>query len=1398
MTFKLACHHGHWLEITTDLTDAELVCDRCGSVMNYRPSGDTRRSRSVGITLESNKAGGGGNGSSGQAGNGSGGLGANGPVDDAAASMFLTLDHAPPAGGHTSNPSAATNSRGLASGASASTGISSGAAAPEQLEPPRLPGLEVIEEIGRGGMGVVYRARDKAMGREVALKTLQRLNPDSLHRFKQEFRVLADIAHPNLASLYELLSDGQTWCFSMEILQGVDFLEYVWSGFETLEAGADATSLAASRLDQGRLTEERMQRLQDAMSQLASGLNALHAAGILHTDIKPSNVLVTTEGRLVLLDFGLAVPLDEKRGGSKLIQGTPRYMSPEQASAKPLTEASDWYSVGVMLYEVLTGRLPHQGNTMQILAKKQFELPIEPLRHQPDNPKHLNDLCVTLLDHEPAKRPRVEEIMRCFRDSDDAELMVLPQRTAALRSVDLVGRERHFGKLRESFAKVSAGDTLSMFVHGKSGMGKSVLVRGFLDGIEASEEAIVLEGRCYEQESVPFKALDSLIDSLAVHLATLPEDTVHGLMPRDRKALTRVFPVLGGIREAPHARYPTIESADQQELRQRAMNALRELLQRLAIREPLVLYIDDLQWGDADSAALLADLVRPPDAPQMLLLGSYRTEDAETSQCLRALTEAYQKGQNLPHREELAVESLTESESTQLALTLLGREDETSQDYARKIALESQGWPFFVWELAQHVQEDPEIADRSLELDEVIWVRVNRLPKDAIRLLELIAVAGRPMPIAEVYQALDVVAQGPSLLAQLRTSNFIRSTESAEAGTLVESYHDRIRESVFRHLDDRTAKGHNLSLALMTEQASGLKVEDIQAHIDLTSDYEEPGQPYSLDQPRWQRVFDAAYFFDAARESARAFPFALIAAEQAWSQNALDVAEQQFKIAQRGAESSHEAIRFRIAEGLGDVLLMRACYEQASQQFDLARSLAKDNATLARIDGKRGYLCFKKGDMANSARHFEQALAQLGDPPPSNFVTRTAALCKEVLAQLLHTYIPSWFVGRRKPESATYRRDMLRARLYDGLGYSYWFTKGPIPTLWTHLRHMNLAERYPPSQELGRAYAVHAVIITAVPLAARGVAYAEKSYQIHGDLGDRLGQGKARSFQTFSLLALGRFREGIESGREAVELLEQAGDVWEANMARIILSQPLYFLGDLQASHLEAKQAYEVGNETGDYSAMAIALDFWVPSAPHQVPEGALQAERERPREDPLSSAAAIQGRGLELLLRENRAEEAAKVIDESLVVAKRRGLRNPCIFGGVTWKATALRIVAERAPKGAARNAALRAAKQAARTALGITNRYRACRAQALRERALIAVLEGNEAQARRYFDDSLRVADEQEARYERAKSLQARAEAGLKFRWQDVEQQLAEARAVMEDIERFSADPSHANRAV
>jgi serine/threonine protein kinase/tetratricopeptide (TPR) repeat protein len=1247
-----------------------------------------------------------------------------------------------------------------------------------------------MEELGRGGMGVVYQAYDEKHGRDVALKTLQRMSPDDIVRFKQEFRALSDIAHPNLASLYELLSDGKTWCFTMEILEGVEFLNYIWSEFDSMRIESERPSLAQVAGDSQRLSMRRMNRLFESIKQLAVGLNELHRVDKLHSDIKPSNVLVTTEGRVVLLDFGLIAEISKDEDGRvpRVIQGTPHYMSPEQAACAPLSGASDWYAVGVMLYELLTGRLPIRDTAMRIMLRKQYDIPVEPIKRQPDIPPELSELCMALLEINPRNRPSTTDVLRAVDAEDIARNIEESQPVTVVRSVDLVGREEHFETLNQVFSDVVAGETRSVFVHGKSGMGKSVLIRTFVDDIHSQNEAIILEGRCYEQESVPFKALDDLIDSLVIYLGTQTADDLRQLIPDDMLPLTRLFPVLGQIPGAASESRQSLESADPLELRQRAMNALRELLIRLGERRPIVLYIDDMQWGDEDSANLLADLLRPPASPRVLLLGSYRREDIDTSPSLLALADAYNKGQAHPHSCELLVEPLSSEDATRLAMMLLNRTDSVTKRFAERIAQESAGSPFFVWELAQHIQEDSDTAVGSLELDEVIWSRVRRLPADTRRLLEVFAVAGRPMHANEAYQAIDEVTHGPGLLAQLKTNNFIRTTEYEE-DTVVETYHDRIRESVVNHLASARVRGHHLKLALVIEQASTISASDVETHIRDTPEFAEPGEPFDLDKRQWQRVFDLAYSFDAADKPDRALFYAVISAERAWQQNAYDVAERQFDIARRGADSASDAIRFRIAEGLGDVLMIRGRYDQANQHFQAARSLATDNLALARIDGKRGNLCFKQGDMANSVKHLERALSELGNSPPKRLM-QTAVLLKESCIQILHTYLPRLFTNRRSAGTERAAVDSFRARLYEGLGYPYWFSRGPVPTLWTHLRHMNLAERYPPSPELGRAYAMHAVMITAIPLAERGVAYAERAYEIHSDLGDRLGQGKARSFQTFSLLALGRFREAVESGREAVRRLEQAGDVWEANMARIILSQPLYFLGDFPNAHREAKHAYEIGKETGDHSAMAIALYFWLPASPHALPEGALQAERERPREDPLSASAAIQGRGLELLLREDNPVEAAKVIGESLDVARQRGLRNPCIFEGVAWRATALRCVAEREDAGAARQTALAEAKKAVRDALKITKKYLTCRPRALRECAEIAVIEGREARALRFLKESLRVAEQQEAVYEHAHSLLARGKAGLKFGWPDADEQIAEGNATIARIETFERD--------
>src|SRR6478736_826237 len=255
-------------------------------------------------------------------------------------------------------------------------------AAPRGEEPfSGTPRFELRRRLGAGAFGVVYEALDRERNSLVALKTLRRTGEEALYRLKQEFRSLADIAHPNLVSLYELFSDGEQWFFTMELVEGRSFHEAVCAGdgkspissdvtvgnddsaagnTQTLEGVPDLSpELPVPAIRRRRLTSHfDLALLRSALAQTVAGIEFLHAAGKLHRDIKSSNVLVTPSQRVVLLDFGLVTELDvsDEEDRSLALAGTPAYMSPEQGSGRPLSEASDWYSVGVMLYEALTGQ----------------------------------------------------------------------------------------------------------------------------------------------------------------------------------------------------------------------------------------------------------------------------------------------------------------------------------------------------------------------------------------------------------------------------------------------------------------------------------------------------------------------------------------------------------------------------------------------------------------------------------------------------------------------------------------------------------------------------------------------------------------------------------------------------------------------------------------------------------------------------------------------------------------------------------------------------------------------------------------------------------------------------------------------------------------------------------
>jgi eukaryotic-like serine/threonine-protein kinase len=683
---------------------------------------------------------------------------------------------------------------------------------------------ELRRWLGAGATGVVYEAFDRERKVRIALKTLRHVDPQAIYYLKREFRAIAELVHPNLVRLHELVSDGSHWFFTMDLIEGRDLLSYV-GGAPEGPAGVGESR----RFD--------LLRLRSALLQLATGIRALHAGGKLHRDIKPANVLVTDEGRVVLLDFGLILEPnagDPYQTFERGLVGTPAYLAPEQAALPAqATEASDWYSVGTLMYEALTGQVPflsYSGSLPELLAAKQNHEVPEPRTLCAGVPRDLNDLCMALLRTDPGARPRGDEIQRLL--GGNSSELAAPRAGAVSHAVGmLVGREEQLAKLEEAYAICLRGRPVTVLIDGGSGAGKSALLESFVGRLVDRREAVVLSGRCFERELVPYRALDSLVDMLSRYLVALPKQEVEAVLPRDLPALARLFPVLRRVPLIGGAARRSELAPDPQELRQRAFGAMRDLLGRIADRKPLVMCIDDLQWGDLDSATLISHVLRPPASPPILVVACFRTEDAAQSACVKALLHAA-RGDDGVERRFIRVEALGEHDSRKLARTLLGDVSDT-YGAAEIISRESAGNPLFLHQLAHHVRmqspsERAAPAALVLTLDEVLQKRMAELPAAAHRLLEVLTVAGKPIALEIANEVAELAPGDRSAVSELRARRLARTKDGERT---LEILHDRIRQSVVAHLaPDVMARYHQL-LAAALDGRPGVDPEILASHF---------------------------------------------------------------------------------------------------------------------------------------------------------------------------------------------------------------------------------------------------------------------------------------------------------------------------------------------------------------------------------------------------------------------------------------------------------------------------------------------------------------------------------------------------------------------------------------
>jgi adenylate cyclase len=849
----------------------------------------------------------------------------------------------------------------------------------------------LLETIGKGGMGEVCLADDLMLDRRVALKFLT-CSPDDSGRALDllicEAKAAAALDHPFICKIYEVAELGGRSCIVMEYVAG-----------ETLER----------RLRRGPLPLVEALRLAE---EIAEAIEAAHKRRLVHRDLKPANVMVTEGSHIKVMDFGLAtrlpVPVSaehadrdvrdtHEHGDTRLMMGTPAYMSPEQASGEPVDRRSDIFAFGILLYELLSGIQPfHRISVGATLTAILEDAPLDLHRQVPAVPPAVAAVVARMLEKDPGERYQSfgDVRLELRRLSGELASQATPDTRSLIEPVQsgsrgpLVGRETERADILRTIRPIAAGHGGFVVLGGEAGVGKSRLAE------EALAEArrlgcLTLIGRCYEQAGTP--PLVPYVEAFEEAARLLPA-------PAFREAVGRTAPELAKILPEVHRLFPDLAPSLElpPELRQRFLfNNIQEFLTRCSQIMPLAIFLDDLQWADESTLQLTQHLAPHLDKMAVILIGAYRDVDFAPAQprgLSRTLNDLLRRVSGRPSETQartnpvadaleplagqrlvrlIRLEPLSEAGVGSL-LAALGHRDPPAS-LVRKFFDETGGNPFFIEELFRHLNEEGRLFDahrswrQDLNVDEidvpagvraVIARRLQRVDNRTRLVLTAASVIGP-------YFELDLL----EAVAGLDGGAMVAALEQAEQAQLVKGPSGR-QERRWRFAHQLICHSLSAELPRLKRQGLHVRIADAMERLD-------PGSgTYTADIAH--HLYSAGPMADAGR-TARAL---MGAGDAAYAVYATDDAVRHYGRVLEILEEARglEAGRPSVQERLADLYALkgdRACamehYRALADVYERTRS----HVDRARIVRKIGTLHWQSGARAEAIACYERALKAL-------------------------------------------------------------------------------------------------------------------------------------------------------------------------------------------------------------------------------------------------------------------------------------------------------------------------------------------------------------------------------------------------------------------------------------
>jgi len=705
---------------------------------------------------------------------------------------------------------------------------------------------EIVSELGRGGMGVVYKAHDPLLSREVAIKLIAPalLHPEADQRFRSEAQAVAKMDHPAIVPIYDLGEQQGSIFFVMPVLAG--------------------QSLRHHLRDQSMTLGD----ILDGIIQVAEALEYSHSQGVLHRDIKPENLMVTREGgklRFRLMDFGLARDTNTSRlTKTGVLVGTMGYMSPEQVKGEPADGRSDLYSLGTVLYECLTGDLPFSGEMQSILYRIVHEIPQGPRAMGIDVDEELERIVLGLLAKKPEDRPQsASDLVRMLhryrdrhRESDRMMSVMVTQALHAPRPAvsPFVGREKEMAELQMRLNSAKAGECQLVLVSGDAGIGKTRLLDE-LEALARAQSIRVLHGRFMEQDGAfPYHGFCELIQDHFRQRET--GSSGHSDLSDLGGDLVALFPMLSEIQDI-RSVAATSSAAAAVEARQpgnknQIFELLARTLTRLAGGKPMVLVLEDLHGAEI-SIEVLQYIVRRLGPTPTLILGTYRPGELGRRAPLVRMQESLQGD---PRYASLSLGPLAPAEHKQLLSTLLGGK-KIDAELAQQLYSGSEGNPFFAKELVRSLLDSESLIEDTTgtwklsglsiaadELPETIQAAVEKrvagLPAEMIQVLCIAAVMGKSFDFDDLETLAGKVEDLDEIADRLVQEGLIEE-ERRSRGDVMAFTSGVVREVLYSKLTRRKRRSLHRSYAELLEKRHAGRLERV--YPQLLYHYAEGDEP---------------------------------------------------------------------------------------------------------------------------------------------------------------------------------------------------------------------------------------------------------------------------------------------------------------------------------------------------------------------------------------------------------------------------------------------------------------------------------------------------------------------------------------------------------------------------